>query len=61
MSQELSSSFVEIEGTTKHNKISYEGYQLFFDRKTNAGKKFWRCKRKNCKVSNVDIYFLLNT
>ena len=39
MSQEFSSSFEEVPGNTKHNKILYEGHQLFFDRTTSAGKK----------------------
>ena len=52
MSQEFSSSFVEVPVTGKHNKIIYEGHQLYFDRKTNGGKTFWRCKRHGCKVNN---------
>ena len=54
MSQEFSSSFEEVPGNTKHNKILYEGHQLFFDRTTSAGKKFWRCKRYGCKVNNIN-------
>ena len=55
MSQELSTSFVELPATGKHNKILYEGHQLNFDRTTNAGKKFWRCKRHGCTV-NKSLY-----
>ena len=51
MNQIFSTDFVVIPITGKQNKIRYEGYVLNYDRTTNQGKKFWRCKRRDCKVS----------
>jgi len=43
-------TFMEVPSNGKHNKILFDGHYLIYDRtNTKSGKKYYRCKRNDCK------------